>query len=498
MAAPHGMSLLSISPDGSELLIAGHNLPSNLSIHIGPTFTGPLFSLPVLGGSPRRLGSAIGRDAAWSPDGKTLVFTNGSDVFLAKRDGTEPRKLTSVSGSAFSPAWSPDGTVVRFSALDARLHTLTLWEVSVQGTNLHRMLADWHNPPSECCGKWAANGKSFVFSSQGQIWAISEHRGILRRVTNDPVQLTSSPLSLSDPLPSKDGKKLFAVGQILRGELVRYDAKTRQFAPFLSGISAEFVASSKDRQFICYVTYPEGILWRSRFDGSDRLQLSYPPLYAVQPRWSPDGKQIIFFSPTPSGKPQRIYTISSEGGSARQLIPDDSKPESDPNWSPDGSKIVFSDSSGQPDGGIRIFDMSSGQISTLPGSRGFYSPRWSPDGRYILAMTLDTRHLLIFDSQTKKWSELLDGAMGFPSWSKDGRYIYLLKRSLDCAVGGNCKYDVLRVRISDRKVELVADLKDVKTTGHYAIWLGLDPDDSPMLLRDTGSQDIYALDWQAP
>jgi hypothetical protein len=113
-------------------------------------------------------------------------------------------------------------------------------------------------------------------------------------------------------------------------------------------------------------------------------------------------------------------------------------------------------------------------------------------------MTVDSRRLLLFDSKTKKWSELLDGAMGFPSWSNDGRYIYLLRRSLDCVVGGNCKYDVLRVRISDRKVELVADLKDVKTTGHYAIWLGLAPDDSPMLLRDTGSQDIYALDWQAP
>lgn len=95
------------------------------------------------------------------------------------------------------------------------------------------------------------------------------------------------------PFPSKDGKQLFVVGRTSRGELVRYDAKTSQFAPFLSGISAEHVAFSKDGQPVAYVTYPEGILWRSKPDGSERLQLTYPPLYAVHPRWSPDGPRRL-------------------------------------------------------------------------------------------------------------------------------------------------------------------------------------------------------------
>ena len=45
-------------------------------------------------------------------------------------------------------------------------------------------------------------------------------------------------------------------------------------------------------------------------------------------------------------------------------------------------------------------------------------------------------------------------------------------------------------------VERVADLKGLSITGYYGIWLGLAPDDSPLLLRDAGSQDIYALDWE--
>ena len=194
--------------------------------------------------------------------------------------------------------------------------------------------------------------------------------------------MTSSPLSLSSPLPSKDGKKLFVVGQSYRGELTRYDAKSRQFSPFLGGISAEFVAFSRDGQWVAYVSYPEGTLWRSKLDGSSRQQLTYPPMYPVLPRWSPDGKKILFFEFAVSPeKPARIYEIAAEGGSPHLLMPNDGRQQLDPNWSPDGSKIVFGSQSNDPSSTIRILDLASHQISTLPGSEGLFSPRWSPDGR---------------------------------------------------------------------------------------------------------------------
>jgi hypothetical protein len=56
---------------------------------------------------------------------------------------------------------------------------------------------------------------------------------------------------------------------------------------------------------------------------------------------------------------------------------------------------------------------------------------------------------------------------------------------------------VMRIRIRDRKIEEVADLKNFRQTGFWSVWLGMAPDDSPLLLRDTGTQDVYALDWQA-
>jgi hypothetical protein len=56
---------------------------------------------------------------------------------------------------------------------------------------------------------------------------------------------------------------------------------------------------------------------------------------------------------------------------------------------------------------------------------------------------------------------------------------------------------VMRVRIRDRKLERMADLKNFRQAGFWNVWLGMAPDDSPLLLRDTGTQEIYALDWQA-
>ena len=303
-----------------------------------------------------------------------------------------------------------------------------------------------------------------------------------------PIQLTSSPLRLSAPLPSKDGKKLFVVGQTFRGELMRYDSKASHFLPFRSGISAEFVTYSKDRQWVAYVTYPEGALWRSKADGSERLQLSYAPLHPLAPRWSPDGRQIVFWCRIPR-RPERTFVVSSAGGSARQLMPDDPEPQSDPNWSPDGGKIVFSHSPDDPHSDICVLDLSSHQVSTVPESQGLYSPRWSPDGRYIVAMPVDSLSLVLFDFQTRKWSELRKGSAAFPNWSADGRYVYFWQPDNPA---------VYRVRISDHKAERVADMKDFPIAGSLGGWLGLAPDDSPLLLRDAGSADIYALDWEAP
>src|SRR5207253_1428845 len=120
---------------------------------------------------------------------------------------------------------------------------------------------------------------------------------------------TAGPLDFHMPVASADGHKIYTIGVQLRGELVRYDAKARQFQPVLSGIWAEQLDFSRDGRWAAYVVYPEGSLWRSKLDGSERLQLTFPPMQVVTPRWSPDGKRIVFSAATP-GKPNNIYSVA--------------------------------------------------------------------------------------------------------------------------------------------------------------------------------------------
>jgi dipeptidyl aminopeptidase/acylaminoacyl peptidase len=272
---------------------------------------------------------------------------------------------------------------------------------------------------------------------------------------------------------------------------MRYDSKSGQFSPFLRGISAEYIAFSKDGQWATYVSYPEGTLWRSKLDGSERLQLTYPPLHAMLPRWSPNGEKIIFFEfESSSGNPARMYAVSPEAGSPRQLLPDDHRHQLDPNWSPDGNKIVYGGQSNDAASAIHILDLASRQVSDLPGSQGLYSPRWSPNGRYVSAFSGDSMRLLLFDFQNQKWTELAEGSLSWLNWSRTGEYVYVLDSRLRDAV--------LRIRINDHKSEQVADLKNFLTAGQHGGSLALAPDDSPLLLRDAGTQDVYALDWEAP
>ena len=477
------MAPVSLSPDGTELLmIEGQGAPPK----------GPLSSVPVLGGSPRRIGDFVAETAAWSPDGKLIAYTNLGDLYVAKADGSEPRKLISINGDIRNVTWSPGGSHLRFDSSETT-GTVGLQierEVSVDGTSLHVLLPGWHNPPDECCGKWTADGEYFVFQSQGQIWALPEKAGMFQPDPK-PIQLTFSPMTLSSPLPSKDGKRLFVIGRTYRGELVRYDSKKVQFVPLLGGISAEYVDFSKDGQWIAYTSYPEGALWRSRIDGSDPLQLTFPPISPLLPRWSPDGKTILFFQFAQGGdKPARIYEVSPEGGTPRVLLPDDRSQQFDPNWSPDGSKIIFSGQSNDPSSSIRIFDVATRQLSALPASDGLFSPRWSPDSRHVSAFSADSKTLLLFDFASNQWKELTRGSLGWLNWSHDSQYVYVLDFRQQSAV--------IRVRISDGKREQVADVKDFPATGRYGSALALTPDDQPILLRDTGTQNVYSLDWRSP
>ena len=142
-----------------------------------------------------------------------------------------------------------------------------------------------------------------------------------------------------DIVPSPDGKKLFADGFQTRGELVRYDTQSRQFLPFLSGISAGELSFSRDGIWVAYVSQPDRTLWRSRADGSERLQLTYAPVVAALPHWSPDGTKLVFID-MQAGRPWKIFLLSALGGAPEEMLAENFYQE-DADWSLDGKQMVY-------------------------------------------------------------------------------------------------------------------------------------------------------------
>ncbi|HWZ26076.1 MAG TPA: protein kinase [Verrucomicrobiae bacterium] len=480
-----------ISPKGSELLI-GAPPPEN-------SYQNALWILPLPGGSPRRLGAISAQDATWSPDGSKIIYANESDLYSAKVDGSDQRKLTTVAGRAWWPRVSQDGHRVRFSVYDPHTTLSTLWEVSIDGTPARRLLPGL-NAITSCCGNWTPDGNYFVFqaNSEGRtdIWAIRE-RGFLKKSESDPVRLTTGPLNYWGPLPSRDGKKIFVVGEQPHGEILRYDTKLRQYIPYMNGLSAEHLRFSPDGQWVAYVLYPEGTLWRSKVDGSEKLQLTFSPQRAGLPRWSPDGKQIVFVAAT-AGQPFKIYVVSADGGASEAIVPQE-QVQNDPAWSADGNSIIFGESplgqlGAMRTNGVHMVDLKTHVASIIPGTQGLWSPRLSPDGRYLAGLYANMQRLMLFDLKTQKTTELANGTnVGWPEWSRDSQYVYFAFYSSASDVE-----KLTRVRISDRKLEEIQSLKDIPPAGFFGNWCGLATDDSPLVLRNAATQEIYALDVDLP
>jgi eukaryotic-like serine/threonine-protein kinase len=479
-----------IAYDRSELLIGSNTTTGSRE--------SPLWALPLPAGSPRRLGNILARDASWSRDGKKLAFLKGADLFVAEADGTNPAQVARLEGVPTFVRFSPDGKRLRVSVLDEAL-TSSIWEVQSDGTGLHQLLQGWRSHHNECCGIWSEDGQYYFFESGTErgnnIFALSESRSIFRKVPRAPVQLTTGPILYYSPTPDLKGHKLFVEGAQPRGELTRYDPASKQFVPFFGGISATDVAFSRDGKWVAYVSAPDYTLWRSRTDGSDRLQLTYPPSLAALPKWSPDGTHIAY-STSEIGKPWKIFLLSAQGGTAEELLTE-SVGEIDATWSPDGSQIAFG-RVGSLYGGtvdIRVVDLKARQVTSLPGSEGLFSPRWSPDGRYMSAVVAEgSKKAMLYDFQTRKWSEWFTetGNINYSEWSADSRYLVW-----DNAANTDPK--CRRIKVGETHIEDLFSLKELRRFfGPFGFWSGQAPDDSRIFIRDVSTQDIYALDVDLP
>ncbi len=476
--------LCDISPDRSALLLSGQSFAYE---------GGPLWILPIPAGAPRRVGSLLALDAAWSPDAQRIAYSQGNELYIANSNGSDSRKIATLNGFVSTVRWSPDGGLLRFVLNDRNTRRNSFWETFTDGTGLHQLLPDWKGSLNPSGLNWTADGKYFLFAGRQNgrtdLWMARQSPSLWTKAGLQPVRLTFGPMEFGYAVPSADRKQLYSIGYQPRAELARLDPATKQFRPYLPGVPANALDFSRDGQWIAYTTYPDLTLWRSKLDGSERLQLSYAPMRAHHPAWSPDGKRIVFAA---AKQRWEIFVVPAEGGDPRPLSATD-QTDAEPSWSPDGTTVIFSglpwaDVTAERATSIRLFDLKTSQRSSLPGSEGFWAPRWSSDGRYVIALTGDSKKLMIYDFKSRKWSGL--AAMqnvSNPVWSRDGRYVYFDSHEVaDPAI--------YRVDRAERKIEKIVTLKDFRLTFLVQPTMTLAPDDSPVLLRDTGINEIYALD----
>jgi WD40 repeat protein len=487
-------SVCDMSPSGAELLVRGQEAPVGSS---GDPVE--LWTVPLVGGAPRRVGDLRANSAVWSPGGRRIAYATGRRLSVAEADGSGARPIWSAPGPLAVTAWSPDGRRLSLTVEDPRTRNTALWGISPDGSDPRPALPGFDLPASQ--GRWTADGRYLIFEAvsieagsdrRSDLWALpTKARWPWRAARAE--RLTQGPFSFFHAAPDREGKRVFAIGARLQGELVRYDGRSSQWIPSLGGISAQSLDFSPDGRRVVYSSFPDGALWQSRVDGGDRVQLTMPPVAAVLPQWSPDGTQIAYTEAPPQGA-SSIRLIPVSGGTSRPVMADD-RSQVDATWSPDGTSLAvgfaLTDHRENRPITIQRVNLRTGVAAAVPGSEGLFSPRWSPDGRVLAALSRDSLELHLYDFESGRWRVLLkeQRQISYPEWSHDSRALFVTE--------GPAR---LRVAMADGRRDVAAVLAGLRpafTPFGFGSWFGVGPDDSVLALRDVSVRELFALDLEA-
>jgi Tol biopolymer transport system component/DNA-binding winged helix-turn-helix (wHTH) protein len=478
--------IIAISPDRSEMLFTVR-ATAMMGKHA-------LWITPVQGGTQRRVGDLLVDHATWFPDGRHILCANDQEIFSVDRDGTDRRHLFNVDGEPFAFKWKPDGTSFVFSLITSD-GSVRLMQSSPNGADVHPILAGWNDPPGECCATWTPDGKNLIFRSdqkgQEDLWILNEAGRWPWSKTPQPVRLTNGPTSFSEPLVTPDSKKIFALGLEPRGHVVRFDQRLGDFVPSSLPQHSFDLAFSPDGRWVAYISHPGLTLWRSRIDGSDRLQLTSLPLRALRPIWSRDSRQILF-----SGSPPKNYfvafTVSLDGGTPQPVLENDKLYRDYADWAPDGESVTIGVESGVSEqSGISVVNLKTRQVSELPGSQGMHLPRWSSDGNFLAATSLDATGVFIFDNRSKQWRQVGHANQVY-KFIRDGKYMYYQ----DIRDPGQA---VFRLNPQTWKSERFLDFSRLLRSGAIrCAFEGFAPDGSPMVSVAYSWANLYAFDVELP
>lgn len=486
--------ILSLAPDNSSLLVATGDITEHGV---------PLWSVPLPAGEPRRLGDQTAYGAGYFPDDRILVSRDGG-IYSAETDGSQSHLILPTKDFYVFPTSAPDGKHLAFTRFTEHPPSQAVYLSTVDGKELRAVPKD-RDSLWECCAAWTSDGNGLIFQvvdrlarnkNNADLWYIPAYPRLFHP-SPQPVRLTNGELSYNPtnvPALSRDGNVIYAIGATSRGELNRFDKKSQQFVPFLSGISATDPTFSQDGQWVAYLSYPDYALWRSRADGTDRMQLTQPPLVPSGPAISPDGQQVVFSAGEGDSSFGDIYVVGTDGSPPRRIVHGNAWTES---WSPDGNFLVLNSWTGDgmapSDNFLETYDIHTGKRATVPSSQGMMCARWADQNTLVACVdptSGPTTASRTFNFKTGKWKDLSNPTSGFVNWAVtlDRKYLYAVTGAPDALL--------LRIRLSDGHVETIASLRNFRNLVspiESNTRINAAPDGSAVFTRDIGTEEIYAL-----
>jgi Tol biopolymer transport system component/serine/threonine protein kinase len=378
------------SPDGTSLIYASEGI---------------VYQVPALGGAARPLAgsSAVflrsNPTASISPDGRQLAWADSAGILVRAIGGGAARRV--VGGfELHSPAWSPDGERLAYVAgnqsyvnIIGNTSPSSIWTVPVDGGAAVRATETQHINVSPV---WYADGKSLIYVSGvgglRDIWQVRlDGEG---RAQGEPARLTTGAEPYSISL-SADGKRLAFSVLRQRANIWTAPISSTSTTPYSAmrpvtreNQRVEGVALSPDGKWLAYDANRHGNadVFRMPAAGGEPVQLTDDPGDDFQPAWSADGKRLAFYS-TRFGS-RDVFTMDVDGRSLERVtsLPGQERFAS---WSPDGTRLAFASTEGGVENIWLTTRQASGEWSSAARLTTFGAgmPRWSPDGRWIAAVS---------------------------------------------------------------------------------------------------------------
>ncbi len=452
---------------------------------------GQLWMLNLPSDDPHIIPGIYARAAAWSPDGKRIVYSWRHQLRMTSVRGLSSRLLCQAGQTPWWIRWRPDGRQLRYTTGNMSAGNGRIWKLSLRRKNAAPRPLTARNI-NACCGSWTGHGSEYFFQYNDRIHYFPYRIAVMPRGSHQWRDFASGPIEFQAPTPVPGKSKLLVIGKSTMPQLMRYRARLGKFEPYLGGIRALWVASSPNGQSIAYaLTGQEGrSVWIARHGNSGARKITFTPFDSEGLAWSPRGDRLVIRGRIGATQPWHLFIYTLANRNLREL-PRTGINVGIASWSPHGKRLVYGDLP-NPNGdfphpsGIHIYTLAQGTRTTLSGSQGLWTARWSPNGRWIAALRQRSQRLVIYSIRRRRWRMTPIRQVDNPVWSRRGNELYFDTR------GNNLGFF--------RYSPATGKLHEIVSLNRYGWlvdgWSGLDWHNRPLVTRARGLNEIYRLNWK--